>query len=803
MGRMIFRCWHLIVLVAAFGCAEPDGRRSKVTGDGEPTVNVNMLVAQSLKYSDYQPSKRALLALPPPGHDRNLGPFATLRRALVVQNGEIVVMEGDATLVSDLGDGKYGIVMTNQVQNPVEITRRFFETYPDEYDQIVVYTTFPDAGANESVAWHLSAKQDVEGIGADLMDSTIWWGAADGFLGGFINMQYIGKYGSNMATGSHWAHAVLAHEFAHQWLVHAKYVRNDGTISTDLLGRQGSHWANGVQTFGSVMDGHEWKDLGGGYFKLKGKNYRYSELDQYLMGLRSWEEVGDFYLIRNMTHQGQSVPHDIELPSGISVTGEREDITMAQVVSALGPRKPDYTKSEREYRIALVLLTRPGEFADTVKTYVDRLEAYRKSFEQRIELFSDGGLSVCTQVSSPCDSAGVMLFDYTVEEYQGNSNGTIDPGEMVAVQFSVKATGVGTAKDVEIELQPPTPESLSIINPVVGLGDIEQGPAVVSTEPLLIKIPPAIACGETAVIPVMLQTENRFFPSQIRFRIGVESLVIDRFDDPDAWSIDPYTWDTATSGKWEITAPKGVDTFYLGLDLVIQPSEDHSVDGINALVTGASGGGHIGKYDLDDGVTTALSPVFDISEARDPILTWYSWHFAYDFQHPSGKITAVDNDALITEVSADGGVTWTEVDRDTSNSQKWERKDVRLAEFIPITNSFQVRFVIEDEPAQSLTEAMVDDIEIWDESLICRPDLVPPAQPEPEPEPRVEPEPEPLPVVDVTVGSPSRGGCNASDDVGSPMPLFVMLFLVFVVVWRRSLSRHKRRRRGLDQVHPM
>jgi len=767
----------VLYMIACGGLAPQE---STLSGSDAPTAAE--MIAQSLANSDYEPSALALQAKSP-------AKFQTIRRGLTVQQGEIVVMEGDNQLVSDLGDGKYGISMSQAIQNPHRITKRFFETYADEYDGVVVFTTFPDAAsANQSVAWHLSVQQDVTGIGTDVIDHSILWGGDNHALHSFINMQYIGKYGSNMGSPNHWAHGVLAHEFAHRWLVHAKYLKDDGTISTALLGRQGSHWATGVQTFGSVMDGHEWKDLGNNNFKIIHKNHRFSNLDQYLMGTKNSDEVPDFFLIRNITHKGNSVPQNIELPVGINVSGTREDITMDQLLAAMGSRKPDYTESQRDFRLAIVLLTAPGESSSSVQQYVDRLETFRVMFEQKVKYMADGQLTVCTQVSSPCDAPGVTLTGHTVEEYEGDGNGLADPGEMVAIHFSVTSTGMGTAPDVVAEMQTPNLTDLSLINPEVELGDIDEGETLDSPEPLLIKIPPFIECGAQVELPLLLRTEGRFFPAQIHFPIGVHTTALDTFEEPDEWTINPINTDTAAKGRWQISQPKGVDAYYYGLDLVIQPSEDHSPEGRNALVTGPEAG-HLGDNDVDDGHTTAMSPTYDISDTRDPLLTWYSWHFGYDFNHASGYVTPVENDALVTEVSSDGGTTWVEIDRDVSNTQVWVRKQIRIAEYVPLTDQLRLRFTMADDPVPSLAEAMVDDIHIWDESLVCRPDLVEHEDDPPTTDPN-EPNPDDPAPETVVPATGSKGGCTLGNSTtgGGPWALGAFFIIVSLALRRRRAA---------------
>src|SRR5688572_23004472 len=52
--------------------------------------------------------------------------------------GQIVVMEGDDQIVSDLGFGDYGIDAMEA------ITQRFYMYYGDDFDGLAIFTTFPD-----------------------------------------------------------------------------------------------------------------------------------------------------------------------------------------------------------------------------------------------------------------------------------------------------------------------------------------------------------------------------------------------------------------------------------------------------------------------------------------------------------------------------------------------------------------------------------------------------------------------------------------------------------------------------------
>lgn len=784
--RIVSLSLALSLVACAARSPAPVASPSAPTVDEPAALPFSEAVRLTMAQSDYHPSEAALRATP------SAARHGTVRAPLITQHGEIVVLEGGPKTVTAFDQG-YGLVLNGGgVQNPMEIAKEFLASHPDEFDVLTVFTTFPDEGSQNSVAWYLAIRSSVKGIGAQAMDTGSFWGSQPGGrLHGFINMQYIGQYGTNLEDPASYVHSVYGQEFGHQWGTFVKYVDPTGQSSDALLGRDGSHWASTVQANGSVMDGNEWADLGGGKFQIKNNNYRWSELDQYIMGLRSPDDVPAFFRIDGATYKGQAIDPAQALPNGLIISGTREDITIDQIVKANGTRVPDYVNAPKDFRVAVILVTRPGENAESINTFVARLEGFRNTFEQWANERSDGRMRICTRSTAPCDSAGVVLTDVKVSESQGNGDGLIDPGDTVAIDFSVKSTGFGDAHAVTIDVQEPEEGALNIITSHLDLGDVSEGSTVKSPSPLLIKIPPSVGCGLHVKLPLVLTTDGRAFPASLDFDVGVRTIAYDGFEHPDLWVTNPYGTDNATLGMWEVAPPKGVDALYTGLNLVTQPSQDFSSDGANALVTGPEAG-QIGEHDVDDGVTTALGPAYDLAEAKDPLLTWYSWHFAYDFNTAQGAVP-VTNDALYTEASTDGGVTWTIIDVDTSNEQRWVRKQVRLSDAVPPGPSLRLRFTMSDDIKLSVAEALVDDIRVWDESPVCAP-----APPKPDPtdvpdaggadaSPSTDAT---APTADASTTPPpaapgDSGGCSAG---GRAAPVWVGLVLVALLLLRRRRS---------------
>src|SRR5262249_55025460 len=80
----------------------------------------------------------------------------------VEHQGEVTILEGDDQLVSTSKDG-YGIVFTLGVNNPEAIANRFYTKYADNFDELIIFTTFDDTGASGAAAYEISAQQDVQG----------------------------------------------------------------------------------------------------------------------------------------------------------------------------------------------------------------------------------------------------------------------------------------------------------------------------------------------------------------------------------------------------------------------------------------------------------------------------------------------------------------------------------------------------------------------------------------------------------------------------------------------------------------
>ena len=123
----------------------------------------------------------------------------------------------------------------------------------------------------------------------------------------------------------------------------------DRVVSDQLLGRQRAHWSFFTDSDGSVMEGNEIEDLGGGTFRTVSAAEKYSRLDLYAMGLATEAEVPRWFFIEAPI--SDSDREDAPRP-GVTITGTRRDVLIQDVVDALGPRVPGAADTPRLLRQA-------------------------------------------------------------------------------------------------------------------------------------------------------------------------------------------------------------------------------------------------------------------------------------------------------------------------------------------------------------------------------------------------------------------------------------------------------------------
>jgi MYXO-CTERM domain-containing protein len=184
------------------------------------------------------------------------------------------------------------------------------------------------------------------------------------------------------------------HEVGHRW---SGRVHVGGESSYALLGRDREHWSYFLDTSSSggvsPLEGNAWQSDGEQYVTLThNQEPRFSDLDLYLMGAFSPEEVAPFLLVEPqegfmsatdcrgaLVHPG-SPPQNCE---SVSIHGSAREISIDEVVSEEGPRIPAAVDAVQRWTMAFYFLAPEGvSFNETqCERWAQRVDELRELFE--------------------------------------------------------------------------------------------------------------------------------------------------------------------------------------------------------------------------------------------------------------------------------------------------------------------------------------------------------------------------------------------------------------------------------------
>jgi hypothetical protein len=262
----------------------------------------------------------------------------------------------------------------------VATAQRFYQGHSDSYDQLVFWT---DTGVVDSstFAFETTVANSIEGIGADTLDFSREHGSG-GQLSSLVVMDNLAKYPADPAArvpnlGENTTLSLLGQECGHRWLALLRFRDATGASSDLLLGRELVHWSFFFDSGASFLEGNGIQDLGGGSFRTVEAVQRYGPLDLYAMGQLEESEVPPLFFVDKPT--GTSQTRESAPRTGVSFSGTRHDLTIADIVAALGHRQPSVAQSPRLHRQAFVYVVGAGRTADSAA--VAKLERIRLAWE--------------------------------------------------------------------------------------------------------------------------------------------------------------------------------------------------------------------------------------------------------------------------------------------------------------------------------------------------------------------------------------------------------------------------------------
>jgi hypothetical protein len=210
-------------------------------------------------------------------------------------------------------------------------------------------------------------------------------------------MDRIAKYGDSPSAtvfGENSALGILAHETGHRWLTRIHFIDHNRQVSDALLGRQRAHWSFFADTDGSVMEGNDIQDLGGGSFRTTTITEKYSRLDMYAMGLATAAEVPPWFYVESPIAR---YDREDATTANVAFTGTRRNVLIQDVIDALGPRLPAAPDSPRIHRQAYIFVRRSSAAQNPQD--LSRLSRIRQEFGPFFSRATEGRMTLRTTLS--------------------------------------------------------------------------------------------------------------------------------------------------------------------------------------------------------------------------------------------------------------------------------------------------------------------------------------------------------------------------------------------------------------------
>ena len=287
----------------------------------------------------------------------------------------------------------------------------------------------------------------------------------------------------------------------------------------------------------------------------------------------------------------------------------------------------------------------------------------------------------------------------------GNNNGAHDPGEKIDVTCVVRNRGAVTASGAVVKIESASP----YIVIEVGMASLGNIPNVTNADnnskPLRVRLLESTPPGSDLLLHLVYDFNGHVLKTPLNLTCGAGNVLVNDTCEAGTWTLG-VPGDTAVRGMWAWGDPYA--TYATSNNkFLVQTGDDHTTGtGRFCYVTGNTNTSNGDSDDVDGGKTTLMTPVLDLSSARNPYIEYWRWYMDH------GPVP--NNDALVVSVTNDNGTTWKEVEKVTYSDMAWRRFSFKLRDFFKPTNQVRLRFVASDDPDDSFCEALVDDLKVTD-----------------------------------------------------------------------------------------
>jgi hypothetical protein len=286
------------------------------------------------------------------------------------------------------------------------LMQTLYKQYPDQYDFVTLFSNFDLNPVPGVQAFALVVQNDVKGIGnpagsgGDTFRDTHKYGSKRKLQGitFFGNIHQFPTDPNQTLPDTYTSFLQMkAHETAHRWLAYIG-TELDGRFSDVILGRDSSHWSFFLNSEGSFLEGNQVQQNSRSSFTTSTPFVRFSDLDLYLMGLVSEDDVTDTYFVDGARNFSPNFPFAAQSSPepDVQFKGSAIPVRISDIIAANGKRVPDSTTSQKSFRDLFVLITRAQNPA--VQQEIDQVDLFRGSWESYFSKVTNGKATISTKV---------------------------------------------------------------------------------------------------------------------------------------------------------------------------------------------------------------------------------------------------------------------------------------------------------------------------------------------------------------------------------------------------------------------